>query len=51
VRFVDAHFEERDGSPAVLDTDLVGEPKEQGKSYPAGPVAALAAGTARVRVW
>jgi hypothetical protein len=51
VRFVDAHFEERDGSPSVIDTDLVGERKEHGQSYPAGPVAALAAGTARVRVW
>jgi Right handed beta helix region/Protein of unknown function (DUF1565) len=51
VRFVDAHFEERDGSPSVIDTDLVGERKEQGQSYPAGPVAALAPGTARVRVW
>jgi len=51
VRFVDAHFEECDGSPAVLDTDLVGERKEPGQNYPAGPVAALAAGTARVRVW
>jgi hypothetical protein len=35
----------------VIDTDLVGERKENGRSYPAGPVAALAAGTSRVRVW
>jgi hypothetical protein len=51
VRFADADYEEQDGSPAVMDVDLVGEPKEHGQSYPAGPVAALAAGTSRVRVW
>ena len=51
VRFVDADFEERDGSPAVIDVDLVGVRKEHGQTYPAGPIAALRAGTARVRVW
>ena len=51
VRFVDADYEEPDGSPAVIDTDLVGEHKEQGHSYPAGPVASLGAGAARVRLW
>jgi hypothetical protein len=51
VRFVDADYEERDGSPAVIDTDLVGHHKEHGQSYPAGPITALTAGTARVRVW
>ena len=51
VRFADADYEERDGSPAVMDIDLVGERKEPGQSYPAGPIAALAGGTSRVRVW
>jgi hypothetical protein len=51
VRFVDADYEQRDGTPAVIDTDLVGKRKEHGQSYPAGPIAALAAGTARVRLW
>ncbi len=51
VRFVDADFEERDGSPVVIDVDLVGVRKEQGQTYAAGPVAALRAGTERVRVW
>ena len=37
--------------PAVMDVDLLGERKEHGQSYPAGPIAALAAGTSRVRVW
>jgi hypothetical protein len=51
VRFVDAEFEERDGSPAVLATDLVGLGKAGGSSYPAGPIIALASGVARTRVW
>ena len=51
MRFVDADYEERDGTPALIDTDLVGERKEHGRSYPAGPIAALAPGTGRVRVW
>jgi hypothetical protein len=51
VRFVDADFEERDGTPAVMDIDLVGDRKECGQVYPAGPVSALRAGTGRVRVW
>jgi hypothetical protein len=51
VRFVDADFEERDGSPAVMDVDLVGEPKYSGHTYPAGPIARLGPGTSRVRVW
>ena len=51
VRFVDAEFEERDGSPAVLATDLVGLDKVGGGSYPAGPITALASGVARTRVW
>ena len=51
VRFVDADYEERDGSPALIDIDLVGHHKERGQGYPAGPITALTAGTARVRVW
>ncbi len=51
VRFADASFEERDGSPAVIDTDLVGARKESTQAYPAGPLAALPEGKSRVRVW
>jgi hypothetical protein len=51
VRFVDADFEECDGSPAVLDVDLLGVRKKTGQTYPAGPIAALTAGASRVRVW
>ncbi|MGH9106215.1 MAG: DUF1565 domain-containing protein [Acidimicrobiales bacterium] len=51
VRFVDADFEQRDGSQLVVDVDLVSERKESGCGYPAGPVAHLEPGTSRVRVW
>jgi hypothetical protein len=51
VRLADAEYEQSDGSPAVMDVDLLGEPKERGRSYPAGPIAALAGGTSLVRVW
>jgi len=51
VRFVDADFEERDGSPVVIDVDLVGEHKEAERDYPAGPLASLSPGRSRVRVW
>ena len=51
VRFVDAEFEEPDGSPARLDTDLVGARKTGGQTYPAGPIATLASGSSRTRVW
>ena len=51
VRFVDAEFEERDGSAVVVDVDLVGVRKERGSTYPAGPLASLRSGTSRVRVW
>lgn len=51
VRFVDAEFEEPDGSPAVLDTDLVGAPKAAGQLYAAGPVVGLGSGESRTRVW
>jgi hypothetical protein len=51
VRITDADFEERDGSPVIIDTDLLGHRKEPGHHYPAGPIASLGSGTSRVRVW
>ena len=51
VRFADADFEEPDGSPVDVRTDLLGRDKEPGTSYPVGPLAVLAAGTSRTRVW
>ncbi len=51
VRFVDAEFEERDGSPAVLDVDLIGSRKTDERSYPAGPLAALSSGVSRTPLW
>jgi hypothetical protein len=51
VRFADADFEERDGSPAVVDVDLLGMRKQPGRGYPAGPIASLGPGTSRTRVW
>jgi Right handed beta helix region len=51
VRFADADFEERDGTPAIIDVDLLGERKTPGQDYPAGPIATLSPGTSRIRVW
>ncbi len=51
VRFVDADFEDPDGTAATLDTDLIGEWKNPGQTYPAGPIAALRAGHCRTRIW
>jgi hypothetical protein len=51
VRFVDADFEEPDGTPAVLGTDLVGAAKTPSSSYPAGPLSILTSGVSRIRVW
>jgi hypothetical protein len=51
VRFVDADFEEPDGTPSVLAADLVGAEKTPSGWYPAGPVSALASGASRIRVW
>jgi hypothetical protein len=51
VRFVDAEFEERDGSPAVLDIDLVGSRKSDERAHPAGPLAALESGVSRTQLW
>ncbi|MGI3786403.1 MAG: hypothetical protein ACRYG2_37140, partial [Janthinobacterium lividum] len=51
VRFVDADFDEIDGRPAVLDTDVLGEVKDGDQTYPAGAVATLRAGSQRTRLW
>jgi hypothetical protein len=51
VRFVDADFEEPDGTPVVLGADLVGVDKTPSSSYPAGPVTTLASGKSRIRIW
>jgi hypothetical protein len=51
VRFVDADFEEPDGTPVVLGADLVGVDKTSSNSHPAGPLTALSSGTSRIRVW
>jgi Right handed beta helix region/Protein of unknown function (DUF1565) len=51
VRFVDAEFEENDGTPAVLDVDVTGAAKPAGGTFPAGPIAGLAAGKSRTRIW
>ena len=50
VRFADADFEECDASPLVIDLDLLGERKQPGRVYPAGPIAGLTPGTSRLRV-
>jgi len=51
VRVADADFEERDGSPAVMNVDLAGEPKEYERQFAAGPLAGLAPGNGRHRIW
>jgi hypothetical protein len=51
VRFVDAEFEERDGTPARPDVDLAGVVKSLSDGYPAGPLATLTSGSSRTRVW
>ena len=51
VRVADADFEERDGSPAVISVDRLGECEKPGRGYPAGPIASLDPGTSRIRVW
>jgi hypothetical protein len=50
-RLVDADFEERDGTPVIASLDLLGKRKERGQDYPAGPIATLAPGQSRIRVW
>jgi hypothetical protein len=51
VRFAAVDFEEPDGSPVALNTDLLGNRKEPSAAYPAGPLSTLSGGSARVRVW
>jgi hypothetical protein len=51
VRFADADFEERDGSPARMDVDLVGQLKQPDQQFAAGPVADLRSGPHRLRIW
>lgn len=51
VRFVGADFDDRDGAPVVLDTDLSGQRKDPGQTYPVGPITTLRAGSHRTRVW
>lgn len=51
VRFVDAEFEERDGTPAKVDIDLRGDQKSIDRVYPAGPLSVVTSGVDRVRVW
>jgi hypothetical protein len=50
-RLVDADFEERDGTPAVVDVDLLGQRKDPAQDYPAGPIAGLTPGKSCIRVW
>ncbi|WP_041832280.1 right-handed parallel beta-helix repeat-containing protein [Actinoplanes sp. N902-109] len=51
VRFADAEFEEPDGSPAVIDTDLTGHRRTAEAPGAAGPIAALTAGDSRHRIY
>lgn len=51
VRFVDAEFEEPDGTLAVLATDLTGAVKDSAATYVPGPLVALTDGSTRIRVW
>jgi hypothetical protein len=51
VRVADADFEEPDGSPVTLNTDLLGNHKEHGAAYPPGPLSTLPDGGGRIRVW
>ncbi|WP_306468434.1 MULTISPECIES: right-handed parallel beta-helix repeat-containing protein [unclassified Actinomyces] len=49
--YPDQAFENPDGTELHADTDLVGRAKEHATAYPAGPLAGLAAGESRTRVW
>ena len=51
VRFVDADFEEPDGTAVTLDMDLRGEHKDGSQTYPAGPIGSLQGGSHRTRIW
>ena len=49
--FANAEYEEPDGSPAAMDTDVAGDVRPAGASSPAGPLRLLREGVFRVRVW
>lgn len=51
VRVVGAGYERPDGTPLVVDVDLLGHRRVPGAGYPPGPLTRLDAGAARVRVW
>ncbi|WP_435588094.1 right-handed parallel beta-helix repeat-containing protein [Micromonospora aurantiaca (nom. illeg.)] len=51
VRCADAEFEEADGSPAVMDVDLTGELRQPDRDGAVGPIAGLASGAHRTRVF
>ena len=51
VRFANLDFEAPDGSPLVLNADLLGNRKEHDAAYPAGPLGTVTDGSARIRVW
>ena len=51
VRFVDAEYEEPDGSPASPTVDLLGTAKLQDRLYPPGPLVSLTSCPTRLRLW
>ncbi|MEU7570466.1 right-handed parallel beta-helix repeat-containing protein [Micromonospora sp. NPDC049240] len=51
VRCADAEFEEVDGSPAVMDIDLSGAPRQPGRDGAVGPLARLRSGPRRTRLF
>jgi hypothetical protein len=51
VRLANADFEELDGSPAVIGVDLTGAVRPRDAVAAAGPIAGLAPGRGRRRVW
>lgn len=50
VRFVDAEFEDVDGTSITVDRDLLGETKAVGQRYPVGPFNELPT-DGRIKVW
>ena len=50
VRFVDADFEEPDGTRGAGHRPARRR-QDRGRTYPAGPITALGSGTSRIRVW
>ncbi len=47
----DADFEERDGSPARLDVDLLGVAKDEDGTSPVGPLADWGSGSQLIELW